>query len=692
MSSDLVTAAHLGWRAVVYVRQSTPHQVLTNRESTRLQYALRQRARSLGWREADIEVIDADLGLSGASTAGRQGFKDLVARVALGEVGLILSIEVTRLARNCSDWYPLLDLCGRHGCLIGDRDGLYDPALPDGRLVLGLKGTISEMELHTIRARLTGGLLAKAGRGELALALPTGLVRGPSGVVVQDPDAEVRSRIGLVFGSFLRLRTAVKVTRLLRDRALSLPRRDRAGDVLWRVPTIAAVTAILRNPAYAGAFVYGRTRLGPTGPNGRQKQRRRSPTEWRIVVKDRYPAYVSWPTFEKVQAMLADNHADYTRLHGGRGVPREGAALLHGILWCGVCGHKMRVRYKGGSQYVCNYMLAKGAVHEACIRAAPVDERVAGAFLDAVTPAEVEALARAERLSRDADEELRRGEAQQVERLRYAAHLAERQFNRVDPDNRLVAAELERRWEEALLALRRAEEAFAAPPVACGGNRLDSTLRARVGALGGVLRRLWDDPATPSATRKAMVCCLVDQVILVRQAEDRVAARVIWRGGAVTELDVALPVRALARLGREGEMRERFVALARSGLPDEEIAATLAAEGHRSPRLTTGVHRNTVAAIRRGAGVPATPIRRRWPQRPGWLTVKATARAAGLSECWIRERLQDGSLATLHEASGRHLFPDDRATCDALRQFRAGAVRTLDLRPHNPHDTGHQNA
>src|SRR6478609_6004527 len=450
MGSDLVTSHHLARRAVIYVRQSTPHQVLTNQESLRLQYALQQRARSLGWHEAAIEVVDADLGLSGASTAGREGFKDLVARVALGEVGLILSIEVTRLARNCSDWYPLLDLCGRHGCLIGDRDGLYDPGLPDGRLVLGLKGTVSEMELNSIRSRLTSGLLAKASRGELALRLPSGFVRDPSGVVTKDPDEEVRSRITLVFSSFLQLRTAVRVTNLLRTRELALPRSDRHGGTFWRASTIAAVTTMLRNPAYAGAFVYGRTRLGPPGAKGQQKRRRRSPAEWRIVVKDRYPAYVDWDTFERIQATLADNHADYMRVRG-RGIPRDGAALLHGITWCGECGHKMTVRYKGGSQYVCNHLRQQhGAPVCQCLRSAAIDTSVAAAFLAAVAPAEIDAWARARKVQRHADETLQRAEMQQIERLRYEAGLAELQFNRVDPDNRLVAAELERRWETAL--------------------------------------------------------------------------------------------------------------------------------------------------------------------------------------------------------------------------------------------------
>src|SRR5918993_462537 len=251
MTSELVKPHHLQRRAVIYVRQSTPHQVLTNQESLRLQYALHGRARALGWREADIEVIDSDLGTSDAASDHRRGFKELVARVTLGEVGLILSIDVTRLARNCSDWYPLLDVCGHRECLIADRDGVYDPRTPDGRLLLGLKGTISELELHTIRCRLTAGLLAKAARGELALQLPVGLARDPSGVVTKDPDLEVQARIALVFATFLQVRTAMAVVRTLRARGLTLPRRDRHGGTGWRPATLMAVLGMLKKPAHA---------------------------------------------------------------------------------------------------------------------------------------------------------------------------------------------------------------------------------------------------------------------------------------------------------------------------------------------------------------------------------------------------------------------------------------------------------
>ncbi len=686
MASDLVKQHHLDRRAVIYVRQSTQHQVLTNQESTQLQYALRHRACDLGWREADVEVIDADLGLSGATAAGRQGFKDLVARVALGEVGLILSIEVTRLARNCSDWYPLLDVCGHRRCLIGDRDGVYDPALPDGRLLLGLKGTISEMELHTIRGRLTAGLVNKAQRGDLALQLPAGLVRDPSGVVTKDPNLEVQERVALVFDSFLRLRSAVRVTRALHERGLALPRGMARGEVHWKAPTVVAVTRMLKNPAYAGAFVYGRTCMREVTPGGRRKQARRPDEGWRFVVRDRYPAYVEWDMFEKVQAMLRDNRAEYVRLKT-RGIPRDGAALLHGITWCGECGHKMTVRYKGGSQYVCNHLQVQhGHVTQECqvLRSAAIDAQVASAFLEAVTPAEMDAWSEARRVEGQADTALRRAEEQQVERLRYQASLAERQFNRVDPDNRLVAAELERRWEVALVELRRAEAALAqhaAPVQAAGPATLNPQLRAQALLVGQRLPELWADPGVSREHRKALLRCLIDKVVLRRTARDATCVRIVWRGGEVSEMQVALPVNGLAALPRGAEMEARVLELARAGIRDPEIAQTLTAEGHRSTRLDLRILTSTVQAIRLRHGIKVAWRCTRWPPMPGWLTVKQAAARLPVPEKWLRKKLHAGVIRARLEPSGRYLIPDHPEALETLRHLRAGTVSQADLLP-----------
>lgn len=694
MSSELVKSHHLERRAVIYVRQSTQHQVLTNQESLRLQYALRQRARDLGWREPDIDVVDADLGLSGATATYRQGFKELVARVTLGEVGLILSIEVTRLARNCSDWYPLLDVCGYRQCLIGDRDGIYDPSLPDGRLLLGLKGTISEVELHTIRGRLTAGLLNKAARGELPLQLPAGLLRDSSGVVTKDPNQEVQQRIVLVFDSFLQLRTTIRVTRALHERGLKLPRHMRPGEVCWKPPTIPSVTCMLKNPAYAGAFVYGRTRMQERMANGRCKRVRQSEEGWQFVVRDRYPAYVEWEIFEKIQAMLRDNRADYRRLKS-RGIPRDGAALLHGITWCGECGHKMVVRYKGGSQYICNHLhLQHGRGVPVCqtLRSAAIDARVAEAFLQAVVPAEIDAWVEARRIDSEADIALRRAETQQVERLRYQATLAERQFNRVDPDNRLVAAELERRWEAALVELRHAEAALArraAHEDALEPVKPDRQLRARVLAIGRRLPEVWADPAVSREHRKALLRCLIDKVIMRRTGRDAAAVRIVWRGGAVSELEVALSVNSLMALPRGTEMESRVLELARSGVRDIDIIRILMEEGHRSTRQDLRIRPATVQAIRLRHGVKAIWRCTRWPDVPGWLTITKVAARLQIPQEWLRRRLQNGTLRTMIEPSGRYLLPDQADAFDAIQQLRAGVIRKVDLTSGHYKKEGH---
>lgn len=693
MKSELVKPTHLARRAVVYVRQSTPHQVVSNQESLRLQYALRQRARELGWHDADVDVIDADLGLSAASAAKRNGFKELVGRVGLSEIGLILSIDVTRLARNCSDWYPLLDICGLRGCLIADRDGVYDPGSANGRLLLGLKGTISELELHTIRSRLTAGLLAKAERGELALMLPVGLTRDPSGVVVKDPDLAVQERLELVFQTFLKFRTVAKVMRVLNDRSLALPRRDRHGELRWARATVSAVAAILKNPAYAGAFVYGRTRPSATACEGGSPTKVARPIdEWRIVVKDRYPPYIDWPTYENIRDVVRDNRAEYMRIKT-RGAPRNGELLLHGIVWCGRCGHKMYVRYKGGGEYVCNHLRSHTGL-PACqhIRASRVDAAVADAFLAALAPAEIDALSRARRAQQQVEKALRSSAERELERKRYTAALAERQFNRVDPDNRLVAGELERRWEAALSEVRAAEETLArqasAEPVM--QMALGKTLNSKVVTLSGRLPQIWADDATTDAHRKALLRCLVEKVVLDRGEHDVAVARIVWRGGAVTELEVKMKVNSVAKLTRGEEMRARLLDLAIAGMPDDEIAAVLTQEGHRSPNCAEKVLPITVQRIRLGAGIRITTQRNRWTHKATSLSATQLAARLNIPVNWIYVQIRQKRLLIDRQPTGAYLFQNSPSVINAVRDLRNHTIRHLDLRIIQPQQEGYQ--
>ena len=583
MRSELISERHLARRAVIYIRQSTAHQVLTNQESLRLQYDLRNRALELGWREQDVEVIDSDLGQSGAAAAHREGFKDLIARVTLGQIGIVLSYEVTRLSRNCTDWYPLLDLCSFKSCLIGDRDGVYDPASANGRLLLGLKGTISEMELHTIRARLTAGLLNKAQRGELALALPIGLVRDVSAVVLKIPDLEVQARLDLIFSTFLQVGSAAKTLTHFNRNGLKVPRRGRFGQTCWRSPTIAAILEVLKNPAYAGAFVYGRSRATRSAPGQKPAQKKLPREQWRVIVKDKYPAYVNWQTFEKIQAMLRDNYAEYDR-NKTRGVPRDGEALLHGIVYCGECGHKMVVQYKTApatSVITCVTWHAGLSVHTRQSRRSASR----GAFFKAIAPAELNVLARTTRRRHQTEAATERAQAQQVERLRYRAALAERQFEQCDPDNRLVASQLESRWEETLRDLRQAEAALAKREEqrAPDADGITEELRAAFLDLGQRLPTLWQESVLSTARKKAILRCLLDKVVISRATRDVVRTRIVWRGGEATALDIPITVGSMVDLSCGEEMERRIVKLARAGRSDEYIAEKLDGRGLSLP-------------------------------------------------------------------------------------------------------------
>jgi DNA invertase Pin-like site-specific DNA recombinase len=679
ITSELITTAHRTRKALIYIRQSTPHQVLTNQESLRLQYALHQRALDLGWQTEDIEIIDADLGMTGAAAELRQGFKEVVAQVTLGQVGIILSSEVTRLSRNCTDWYPLLDICGYRDCLIADRDGIYDPGSPNGRLLLGLKGQLSELELHTIRARMTAGLLNKAQRGDLALPLPVGLVHSPNQQVVKDPHLEVQNRLGLVFSTFLRVKSACKVLQFFNQHNLHLPRRHHAGDLVWVKPSVAAILSTLKNPAYAGAFVYGRTRT-TRHLDGSASTKPLPMEQWEIIVKDKYPAYINWETFERIQAMLKDNYAEYDR-NQSRGVPRPGAVLLHGIIYCGECGHKMVVQYKGGNQYLCNYLRQQhGCPVCQRIPADPIDEQVVQAFFQALSPIELNAYEQSLQAQSETDQKIKQAHAQQLKRLRYEAELAQRQYDQVDPDNRLVAAELERRWEAALVALKQAEESLVLEQqAALTPTSLPEELKAAFTAIGEKLPLLWDQEALLSTPhKKALLRCLIDKVVIHRTAPDQVQTRIVWQGGATTTFQVPVTVGSLTSLPNFSTMEQLILDLSQQGKPDEEIADYLSTLGYRSPMNTHQVLPSTVKTIRLRHRIFQKRSQSHPRQIPGYLTIPQLARALDLPPSWIYDRIHNGSIQiSKDKQTSLYLFPDTPDTLEKLQQFKSGVLKNL---------------
>lgn len=594
-------------------------------------------------------------------------------------MGIIFSIDVTRLSRNCSDWYPLLDLCSYKDCLIADRDGVYDPRSPNGRLLLGLKGQISEMELHTLRLRLTAGLINKAERGDLALALPVGLVRMPHGAVVKDPNREVQDRITLLFQSFLEQRSAAQVVRTWREQGLCLPRRDRFGAMGWRAPSIASVISTLRNPAYAGAFVYGRTRTERVGLSAQRCQQRPLPmSQWKICVKDKYPAYISWETFRKVQAMLADNYAEYDR-NRTRGIPRPGKALLQGLVYCGQCGHKMVIQYKGGTRYLCNYLHQQ--FHEPICQHLPadaIDAKVLEAFFAALSPVEFDAYSEALAARSRAQSNVARAQAQQVQRLRYQAALAERQFLQVDPDNRLVAAELEHRWEQALCELRQVEtQLTTAPATSISVDDIAPELREAFTALGQRLPAIWHQGLLTREQQKALLRCLIDKVVVHRSAPDCLSLRIVWKGEQISTFELPVPVGSMAEYSQAEAMTQRILMLFATGKDDATIATELTAEGFRSP-MRSYVLASTVQTIRLRHGL----MQKRHQSHPrhitGSLTVSQLSNILSVSRHWLYDRIHNGTIQIEPDTiSGLYLFPDNPTTLEQLCQLRDGVLNNL---------------
>jgi len=581
-----VTASHLQRLAYLYVRQSSLRQVLENTESTVRQYALRDRAVALGWPVERIVVVDGDQGQSGASAVDRAGFQELVAAVGLGQVGIVLGLEVSRLARNNTDWHRLLEICALTETLILDEDGVYDPAAFNDRLLLGLKGTMSEAELHVLRARLRGGVLNKARRGALKLPLPIGFRYREDDQVILDPDAQIQQAVRLVFATFRRTGAASATVRAFREQGLTFPQRVRHGphrdEVLWRPLQHSTVLDLLHHPGYAGAFVFGRTRTRKT-PDGRRRVTELPREQWTALFPGAHEGYITWDAYEENQTRLRANAQAHGRDRSSC-PPREGPALLQGLALCGRCGERMGIHYhQRRGRLIPDYVCQRATIQQGrrpC-QIAPggvIDAAIGELLVAAVTPQALDlALAVHDEVAARAAEaaQVRR---QQVERARYEADLAQRRFLRVDPDNRLVADVREAEWNARLRDLAAAQEEVERRQHADGRAPSDQE-RAAVQALATDFPRLWRDPRTPDRERKRMARLLIADVTI--RKEDMITLQVRFTGGATQTLTVPTPPRAtLVRRTDPAVVTEIDHLL--DAYTDAEVAGRLNADGRRS--------------------------------------------------------------------------------------------------------------
>jgi DNA invertase Pin-like site-specific DNA recombinase len=651
---DKITEQHRRLRAIAYVRQSSPGQVQNNHESRALQYALRERAIELGWTAEQVAIVDEDLARSGTSTDGRLGFKDLVAEVGLGHVGLILGTEVSRLARNNADWYQLLELCTLTGTLVADSDAIYNPGNYNDRTLLGLKGLLAEAELHLIRQRLDSGLRNKAKRGELELNLPVGLDREEGGPIALSADERVRHALGRVFELWQRLGSARQVVICLRDEGQLLPRRTVGSRrVRWSQASYGAVHDFLTNPAYAGAFVFGRTtQRTELDEHGRVRKRTVELTveQWSVCLPDHHPGYVSWDEYRATRERLRQN----VRPKGeGGGAAREGVALLQGIVRCGRCGRRMQVAYSGtdgrSPRYACVRAHQLHGAEHACqsLGGLRLEKAIVQAFLEAVTPAGVRACSQAVgELERQHEERLH-GQRLAVERAQFETDRAQRQFDACEPENRLVGRTLERAWEQALRALERERQKL----VELEAHRPEPLTAAERQALARLARdlpRLWDAETTTPRDRKELLRTLISEVIVtVKNEPRRGEVEIIWEGGARTELRVPLNQRGPERHRTSEDIVELVRKLAKHS-SDEQIAAILNKQGRRTG---TGLvfNQSRVKHVRQKHAIPAAP-----PPDPDsdLFTIRQAAAELGVTPPtiyrWLTAGLLPGEQTTPH--------------------------------------------
>jgi DNA invertase Pin-like site-specific DNA recombinase len=686
-SESRIRPEHQDRTAVVYVRQSSRQQVVEHNESTRLQYALAERAVALGWARSRVVVIDDDLGISAAVADCRPGFARLVTEVTMGRVGLVLGLEMSRLARTGRDWHQLIELCSLAGVLLADLDGIYDPGFYNDRLLLGLKGTMSEAELFLIRQRMWGGKLAKAERGELALPLPIGYWRHPSGAVVFDPDTQARTVVRLVFDLFDRLGTLNAVLRYLVDNHVQLPVRSRSspdkGELTWRRPSRETLQIMLHNPAYAGCYAYGRRRVDARRKRpGRPSTGRvvRSVDDWHVLLPDRLPAYISRERYAANLARLQANR----QIAGSVGAPRPGSALLAGLLRCGLCGgHRMTVSYHTPAgrfpahNYHCGYLPANYGTGRPCqhIAGPALDRYVTAQLLDAVAPAALEVS-----LAAAAQAEAERAEldtlwCQRLERARYAADRARRQYQLAEPENRLVVRQLEADWETALAELDRLAADYqrfteTRPATLTPGERRTIT------ALAHNLPALWTAETTGQAERKELLHTLIDEItVAVVGDSERVDVTITWAGGHQTHGRTTRPVARLDQLSYYPHLIERVTELAGRGLSSRQIADQLNAEGLRPPKRTDRFGPGQILTLTRRLGIGVHHPRRTraalTDPGPGRWSVAELAVTLGMPTATVYTWIYRGWVTAQRHPDGRSwIIVADDAEIQRLRERR----------------------
>lgn len=603
-----IRSQHRERLAIVYVRQSTPQQVIEHQESRLRQYDLAAQAVALGWSQQRVLVIDEDQGQSGRSADHRAGFQRLLAEVTLEHVGLVLGLEMSRLARSSKDWHHLLELCALFGALLADQDGVYDPTDSNDRLLLGLKGTMSEFELFTMRNRLHRGRLHKAERGELFISAPMGYVLLPTGAIVKEPDEQARAVTQLVLDKFAEIGTAYGVLNYLVANGIEFgirPKRGRQkGELTWRRPTLSMVFRVLHHPWYAGAYAYGRqaTERKAVGGTIRTHQRVLPRSQWKVLKQDVLPAYITWEKYQANQEQLRHNRARFD----SRGVARNGDALLGGILVCGNCGRRLRPNYSNPSKpyYLCASHLEE-ARDRACfgLCAGGIDELVVGQLFKALEPAALELSLRVLEDEHRERARLHQHWEQQCERARFEADRAERQFQAVEPENRLVGRTLEAKWEEALRKQLELEEEWHRF-VQTTPRQLSDEERQRVTALSQSVYALWNSAGTTNADRKEIVRCLVDRVVVhVSRNSERVDVTIHWQEGFTSQHEHLRPVKSYQQLAAADQLRQRVTELRQAGSTAKQIAQRLNQEGFSPPHRGNPFSREQVWLLLRRYGL-----------------------------------------------------------------------------------------